>query len=507
MTTQNRLKKNVFYLSFEKGVNGCITIVLMPVIIRSIGIDNYGLWGILLGILGYLQFLDLGVSSSLERYVAFYHARKDLLSLQKLLVTSFGYLLLVSTVILINVILFGNAFMHLIIKNSSSVDITNILLFAFPAVFFNIITVVFMSIIRGLQRFEISSKIQITGKIVFACSLLLLLHFFNNIFAILIAYSIQSSSVFLLYFIISKKVLPTFSPFKGPISLKILKELITFGYKIQMSSLAFLVTQHFDKILLSSFFGLTYAGYYEAATRIIFAIRDIPMFLSSVLMPRISELFSQKNNNEINVVYVKTSQQLALFSFFLMVLTLFQGKTILSLLFNSAPAPFSLLVFNVLAIAGFWHVITSASTYIARGLGKTYIEMVAAIVTLFINIFSSLILLHFYSFNGVVFGTAIALFISPLLSYTLLNRVLQIRTRSFLLHVFSKPIFYLMFMLLFGYILFTFDPLQLDPKINIVVVSLSIVLLTHLYYTFTHNTVYRDFILILPIPFRKTRTE
>lgn len=505
MTTPNRLKKNVFYLSLEKGINGCITIVLMPIIIRSIGIDNYGLWGILLGILGYLQFLDLGVSSSLERYVAFYHAQKDPLSLQKLLATSLTYLLLVSTVILIGVLIFGNAFMRLIIKDSLPIDIANILLIAFPAVFFNIITVVFMSIIRGLQRFEISSKIQITGKIIFACSLIILFHFFTNIFALLIAFSIQSFIVFLFYAIISKKVLPSFSPFKGPLSFSKLKELITFGYKIQISSLAFLVTQHFDKILLSSFFGLTYAGYYEAATRIIFAIRDIPLFLSSVLMPRISELFSQKNHDEIKVVYVKTSQQLALFSFFLMILTLFQGNAILSLLFNSAPAPFSLLVFNVLAIAGFWHVITSASTYIARGLGKTYIEMIAAFVTLFINILASLILLHFFSYNGVVFGTAVALFISPLVSYTLLNRVLHIHTRSFLLQVFSKPILYLLFMLLFGCILFTVDPFHLDPKIRLVIVSCAIILLTHLYYTFTKNSTYREFFLMLPIFFRKNR--
>jgi O-antigen/teichoic acid export membrane protein len=264
----------------------------------------------------------MGVSFSLEPHIAFYAAQKNTKAIQDIISTALTYLLLLSLLILAIVFLLGKPILDLLIKDAQSGIPEYLLLAAYPAIVANILLFVFMCIPRGFQRFDISSKIQISGKVIFAVSLLVFLQLKSNIYALLGSFTLQSYVILIIYIFAAKSIAPSIRFFKLGISFPMLKKMMNFGYKIQVSSFSFLMTMYFDKMLLASFFGLTYAGYYEAITRIIYAVRDVPIFLMSVLTPRISELYSQKNYEAIIIIYKKITKQLSAFSFVLMILML-----------------------------------------------------------------------------------------------------------------------------------------------------------------------------------------
>ena len=132
MSDNRKIKKGISYLVIEKSVTGCITVVLLPLIIRAVGIDTFGLWGILLGLFGYILCFDIGVTVSIERYIAFYKARNDTAKLQQIFSTAFTYLILLC-VLLFGIIFFGGRYILSTIIHNSSVT-TNLLLLCYPGI-------------------------------------------------------------------------------------------------------------------------------------------------------------------------------------------------------------------------------------------------------------------------------------------------------------------------------------------------------------------------------------
>lgn len=59
--------------AFSVGIN----LFLSPFIVHTLGDTAYGLWVLLMEVVGYMGLLDLGVRTAVMRYVARYHARRD----------------------------------------------------------------------------------------------------------------------------------------------------------------------------------------------------------------------------------------------------------------------------------------------------------------------------------------------------------------------------------------------------------------------------------------------
>jgi O-antigen/teichoic acid export membrane protein len=505
MSDNGKIKRGISYLVLEKGVTGCITVVLLPLIIRAVGIDTFGLWGILLGLFGYFLCFDVGVTVSIERYIAFYKARNDTAKLQEIFSTAFTYLLLIC-IILFLLIFFGGRLILSSIIHDTSVT-TNLLLLCYPGIAANMLLFAFISIPRGFQLFNLSSKIQITGKVIFALSVLLLLHYRPTITSLIIAFNLQSCTQLLLYVYISKKVAPYLKILRVGLSAAMLKTLINFGYKIQISFLSSLVTLHFDKMLLSYFFGLRYVGYYEAATRIVYAIRDIPMFLISVVMPRVSELASRNNMPEIRKLYLTIIRQLALFSFFLMAVLLSLGTTVIELLIKESANPFTYLVYIVLTVSCFWHVISAGALYTARGIGKSSVDLVSSVTSLLLNVVFSLILLRLFSYNGVVFGTAIAMIISPLVCYYLVNQAFSLPMAPFFSTSFKNQLIYsfvISCIIFFGLLRYCGT---LPLYMRLVFFPTVVMLFSHLYYSLTRDPSYKELTSSLLSLISRIRTQ
>lgn len=70
------------------GVNVVITFLLSPVIVRSLGNRDYGIWDLILSLCGYLGILEVGIGPAIIRFVAKIHAEGDEVALKKTMVTA-----------------------------------------------------------------------------------------------------------------------------------------------------------------------------------------------------------------------------------------------------------------------------------------------------------------------------------------------------------------------------------------------------------------------------------
>lgn len=79
----NSLSGTILY-----ALNIIIMFIMSPVIIRALGNRDYGLWEMVMAVVGYMGLLDLGIGPALLRYVAVAHSKDDQKELQEIISTA-----------------------------------------------------------------------------------------------------------------------------------------------------------------------------------------------------------------------------------------------------------------------------------------------------------------------------------------------------------------------------------------------------------------------------------
>lgn len=97
MNISKQLLRNTIAGWFEMIILLVSTMVITPLLISRLGKGGYGVWMLVGQVIAYLAILDLGVGSSVGRFVAKYNAGKDYLRLSRI-VNSAIFLFLVSSI-------------------------------------------------------------------------------------------------------------------------------------------------------------------------------------------------------------------------------------------------------------------------------------------------------------------------------------------------------------------------------------------------------------------------
>jgi O-antigen/teichoic acid export membrane protein len=158
---------------------------LTPFILHRVGAANYGLWILIMSLVGYGTFLDLGVSSALTRYVAVYRRQGDGERMQGVVSAGLvvfligGLLVLIASLALAPVL---PSFFE--IGKSQESSAKWLVVFAGLAVAVSLPTTATLAVLRGLQRFDLVNIVSSAGTIVTAAAIVVILHFGGGVVAI-----------------------------------------------------------------------------------------------------------------------------------------------------------------------------------------------------------------------------------------------------------------------------------------------------------------------------------
>src|SRR5882762_1641292 len=160
--------KNVGSSWFALGVSILVGIFLSPYILHRLGDAAFGLWVLVFSITGYYGLFDLGIRSSIIRYVAKYSATDENDELNRLINTAFftySGLGIVAILVTITVSFYAGEIFHKSIPGNSVHLARWLLLMVGSAVALGFPLGVFGGILEGLQRFYISSFTGITSTL------------------------------------------------------------------------------------------------------------------------------------------------------------------------------------------------------------------------------------------------------------------------------------------------------------------------------------------------------
>jgi O-antigen/teichoic acid export membrane protein len=287
-----------------------VLFVLYRFLLKTIGVEQLGIWSLVLATTAVSQIANMGLSGSVVKFVAKYVAKRESGNISAVIQTAalsvsvfMGCILLISYPI-------AKWILKLVIPYGSFHYALAILPYAFFSLWMTVICSIFQAGLDGYQRIDIRCMLLMGGAI-FHLILCFILAPTHGLMGLAYARVIQNATILFSSWLFLKKYLPFCPIFPYKWNKTIFREIIGYGINFQIMSITRMFYDPITKALLSKFGGLAFVGYYEMANRMIRQLRDLIVSANGVLVPAIADL-NEKTPEKIQSVYL-TSYQLVLY--------------------------------------------------------------------------------------------------------------------------------------------------------------------------------------------------
>ncbi|HST11272.1 MAG TPA: oligosaccharide flippase family protein [Terriglobales bacterium] len=433
--------KNVGSSWFGLGINILVGIFLSPFILHRLGDTAYGIWILIFSVTGYYGLFDLGIRSSIVRYVSTYTATGDQESLAKLINTSLATYTTIGAAAMV-VTLVCSLFVDRLFRIPADFLVTARLLFLMvgTAVALGFPTGVFGGILEGLQRFYFVNLTNVISTLLRAALIVLVLHRGYGLLTVaFITVSLPLLSS-LARATIALRVLPVRfgwqyvdrSAFREIANYSAVSFILMIGYKLRYKT---------DEIVIGTFLSVTAITYFSIGDRLLDYAAEVVGSLAQLFVPMAGHSHAKGDTDRLRKIWIAGNRACAMIIFPITAILIILGKSVITAWVGARYVAASYPVLVVLAIPMMFTLAQGASTRILYGMAKhkplawvTLMESVA-------NLVLSIVLIRPFGIVGDAFGTAIPLMCTSFLFLPRhMCRLLGVRMGTCLREAYTLPV-------------------------------------------------------------------
>jgi len=437
---KRQIIKNIGSSWFALGVNIVIGIFLSPFILHRLGDAAFGLWVLIFSVTGYYGLFDLGIRSSIVRYVSKHLATGSTEEMAKLMNTTlFGYSCIGLLCLGLTAVLafYVNTFFHIPPAFHSSSPLLIWMVGASVALGFPLGAV--GGFLEGLQRFEILNWSNIISSL---------------LRAVLIVVALQRGFGLLTITFITVALPIIASVIRGFIALHLCP--VLFGWKyidratfrqiVHYSSTTLMIMVagrlkfKTDELVIGSMMSAAAITYFNIGARIVDYAGMVVNGFAQNFLPVASQSEATGNLNRLRKLFVVGNRFCAFTIFPMTAMLLILGKSVIEVWVGRKYIATSYPVLVIMIVPSTIMFAQAVSGRVLFGMSKhrtwAYVTLIEGVC----NLILSIVLVRYYGIVGDAIGTAIPLTCSMLLFMPLhLCRLLGIRLYTYLREGFALP--------------------------------------------------------------------
>ena len=278
------------------GLNLAIGLLLTPYIIGCLGTEGYGIWALVISIIGYYGLLDLGVSSALIRYVARYAGQKKSNELNEVVNTALVTYCLVGLIVVLLSFLLASPlarFFRIQEDNYESfkwviwlLGITTAI--RFPAKLFSVT-------ILGYERFVLANMVNIAEAILRGVFCFLVLYYEGGLIGISWVYTGLSVFVLFANFALLKLYFKHTAFSINLVKMPVAKKLFSFGFFTSIRHVGNILQTRIGAAVIGRCINIEAVGVYSIATLLFGYLTGFVMAAAGVTQPKLASIAGQED--------------------------------------------------------------------------------------------------------------------------------------------------------------------------------------------------------------------
>jgi len=425
---------------FGLAVSIAVGLFLSPFILHRLGDDAFGLWVLIFSITGYYGLFDLGIRSSIIRYVAKYAATRDYGQLARLISTSlFSYGCLAAALLLLTGV--GSCYVDSIFHITSAFHRTARLLFLMvgAALALGFPLSVFSGVLQGLQKYHWLNLIQVASNLLRALLIVVALNRGRGLLTVALITVALPLLVSYVYVLIVRRLIPV-SIGTQYIDRVTFRQLISYGAITFVAIVADRLRFQSDAMVIGIFLSATAITYFSIASKLVDYANNVVDSMADTFMPMSSHFDATGDASRMRQLFITGNRACAMVVFPICATLIILGKSIIEAWVGPKYVS-SYIILVLLIVPRTVYRAQGASTRIVFGMSRHKPLAFALMAEGVANLVLSIVLIRRFGIIGDAVGTAIPLLCTSLvfLPYYLC-RLLQVSVWEFVSHAYAFPL-------------------------------------------------------------------
>lgn len=326
-----------------------VSFYLSPFIVRHLGATAYGVWSLLVALVGYLGLLDFGVRGAVTQFVARHHAVGDTKSSSAIgsaAIVLFGCAGLVAIAIAVIVAMYAHVLFNI---PPELIDISKrVLVISGFTVASTLMGAVFGGIVTGLQRFDVSAGIEILITTVRTIGVIVALEDGHGLPALAYVHLATSLAYGVLAWLAVRHLYPGFRiNFRQPMIAPI-RTILSFSAFLSVIHVLGMLIYYTDAVVIAVVLPISAVAVFAIAGNLCDYAGKVAGALSKMITPRVSALKSL-GSSEVGAAVLSTARLATLAITPIAMVFVTRGDSFISLWMGPEFGPSSGAVLRVLA--------------------------------------------------------------------------------------------------------------------------------------------------------------
>jgi len=405
-----KITRNVLFSGARLILFAPLPFLVIPFFLKKLGTSGYGTWAVFMAVNGVTSLADLGLVTTLSKHVAEFYSLKDFRALGRLIST--GVVLYLGIACLLSGILWvsSRSLIAVLFRGSpiSPQELGILWHYLILLIFANTLTMLFSSVVIGLQRMDLSTGITSVSVLSSAGLSVLFLGWNWGLRGVLYGYTLAAWITLLAFVYAMRRLLPEISFSLLACRWSVAKEIFSFSVKTYVTQVAVVIHNQIEKIYLARFTGVIFVGWYDISSDLALKLRGIPSLVLAPIMPAASELHALSDQGRLAHLYYRTHKYLAALGVPLVAYIVFVSRDFVQLWVGPSLSVIAVPL-SVLLIVNFINLTTGPGFLILVGGGNLRPGLYSAVLGIVLNAALSLFLIRAYGFQGAVIGTSLSI--------------------------------------------------------------------------------------------------
>lgn len=395
-------------------MNIVIMFIMSPVIIRALGNRDYGLWEMVMAVVGYMGLLDLGIGPALLRYVAVAHSKKDQQELQEIISTAQMFFIAIGVIAALGLLVLSRY--PTLIAGKESFDSSYLgvvlVLFAMNASISFPLSV-FTAVLMGVQRhFLINVTRGALGIIRSIIAYSLLINFAGK--GLLILAILESAFNLMQFGIFTAAIrrdhsIPGFR--MGACSAIKLKELFSYGCKSATLMVSSRIQSASIPFVISAVLGVSNIVYFTMPNRLVDYAKGLSLAIGFPLTPYFASQMVGDDKSAIKSSWLQTTLALQVITLAMPFFIVFCGESFLAVWIGKEYAVAGRGVLYLLSVALFVEALAPNANRLLMASGHHGRAAVMWLILSIVSVPLAVLGASNWGVTGVALGTATALIV------------------------------------------------------------------------------------------------
>lgn len=381
---------------------------LAPFVVHRLGNVAYGVWVLAISSVNYLMLLDLGMRSSVLRFVSKGHTQQDHEAASEVISAALWVRLQISGLVLVLSGALAAAFPHIFkVPPDLALDAREAILIIGVTTAVTMSLGVLGGVLSALNRYDLQSYatlVQLAIRVIGVVAVLLAGH---GIVAIAFCELLAAFVGNILLALMARRVYPELQIRLKKPNMDVLRQIWTYSVYAFMITVAVQLVYQTDNLVVGAFVSASAVTFYSIGNSLCRYSDQIVGSMTMTFVPAASTYEAAGDTSSLRSLYYNGTRATLAISLPILVTLLIRGHSFIGVWMGAQYAKSSGTVLAILAVALLFSFSSHTAGAIAYGVEKHKTVAKWAMGEAISNLTLSMILAHFYGIYGVAVGTLV----------------------------------------------------------------------------------------------------